>query len=502
MRDKLLRDFAVFRGPAVADFAFAEFVGQRFVARKEFLHLHRIIGQRFGSGVDGGETASDDGDGQTDLEIGDGGMLGGAGELQRHEKIRGLADAAGEAVLHRNHRRPAGAGAERDVVEAEREGAVDGHGAAETHAAKHGEFGAALQEQADDLQEVLIPTNGDAVFGDAAETGHHAIVERFANLFDVAHRAERDAVAECVHAGESGGQRLDFQPVDAGDGVAVVHQMMGERETGGAEAHHQNLVAAGGPWHRTGEVQRVPTREQAVDFEAPGQIQNILERPRLDLRDVHRLLLLENAGLHAVVADAMAGAGHHRVIYGGDGERGDGVALRLHHVHLGDFLFERTAGEGDLECAPFELAGLLLQAGAAGVLALVVALDAVVRLIDGGGKAHAGVGKAEALTMASALLWQAELHQLVAADGFDRNEVVRVQLVRKAEQNAGAMLLPALGGEGGPGGVARGEIELRFASGFVVEPLRNIRGEVLFGERRGENGFQFQRKRLAVDGGG
>ena len=44
---------------------------------------------------------------------------------KRHQKIRRLAHPGRETVLHRDHRRPAGAGAQRDMVEAQRKGAVD-----------------------------------------------------------------------------------------------------------------------------------------------------------------------------------------------------------------------------------------------------------------------------------------------------------------------------------------------------------------------------------------
>ena len=66
--------------------------------------------------------------------------------------------------------------AQRDVVEAQFEGVVDGQRAAEAHAAEHREFAAPLQQQADHLQEVLVPAHRDAVFGDAAEAGQDALV--------------------------------------------------------------------------------------------------------------------------------------------------------------------------------------------------------------------------------------------------------------------------------------------------------------------------------------
>ena len=193
--EKLGGRLGFLRRPVGADGRLAALRDQRLVAAEELLHLQRIIGERLGRGVDGGEPAADDHDRQPHLQVGEAVGLGGAGELQRHQEIGGLAHAGGEPVLHRDDGGPAGAGAQRDVVEAEREGAVDGERAAEAHAAEHLEFVAPLQQQPDELEEVLVPAHGDAVFGDAAEPGHDAGIERLAQLGGIADRTERRARA-------------------------------------------------------------------------------------------------------------------------------------------------------------------------------------------------------------------------------------------------------------------------------------------------------------------
>ncbi len=43
----------------------------------------------------------------------------------------------------------------------------------------------------------------------------------------------------------SGGQRFDLQAVDRGNRVAIVHQVVRQREAGRAQTDDQNLVAAG-----------------------------------------------------------------------------------------------------------------------------------------------------------------------------------------------------------------------------------------------------------------
>ena len=208
---------------------------------------------------------------------------------------------------------------------------------------------------------------------------------------------------------------------------------MRQREAGGAQADDQHLVAGRGLGHGALEIQRIPARQQAVDLEAPGQLQNILERAGLDLRNVHRLLLLINARLHAVIADAVAGAGAHGIVDGDDAQRADGVAVLLDHVHLGDLLFERAAGERDAENAVLVLAGFLAQAGRATVLALVVALDAVMRLVERAGQVHAGIGELEALAMPVMLGMELQLRHAVFEQRFDRHQMIGIDLVRDAE---------------------------------------------------------------------
>src|SRR5205085_12186769 len=99
-------------------------------------------------------------------------------ELQRHQKVRRFANAANEVVLHPDDRRRTGAGRDRDVIDAELvERVFNRERAAESHATVNLQVVATLERDANHLQEVLVPPNGDAVFGDAAEAGEDAIVE-------------------------------------------------------------------------------------------------------------------------------------------------------------------------------------------------------------------------------------------------------------------------------------------------------------------------------------
>ena len=99
------------------------------------------------------------------------------------------------------------------MVEAQLERVLDGQRAAEPDAAEQRELPPPLQQQPDHLQEILVPAHGDAVLGDAAETRHHAVVERLGQLLDVADRPEGHPLAVTVTP-DSSAERLDLQAVD------------------------------------------------------------------------------------------------------------------------------------------------------------------------------------------------------------------------------------------------------------------------------------------------
>ena len=170
--------------------------------------------------------------------------LRGAGELQRHQEVRRGAHAAGEAVGHVEHRRLARARRERDVVEAQRERVVGVERAAEAHAAEQREAVAPLEQQADHLEEVLVPAHGDAVLGHAAEAGHQR-GRRAARISVATSRTGANGTRSPAIATPDSArvERLDLQPVDADHRVAVVHQVVREREAGRPHADDQHALA-------------------------------------------------------------------------------------------------------------------------------------------------------------------------------------------------------------------------------------------------------------------
>ncbi len=220
------------------------------------------------------------------------------------------------------------------MVEAHGQGPLDRHRAAEAHAAEHRELPAPLEQQPHHLQVVLVPAHRDAVLGDAAEARHGALAEILAQRVDVAHRRERHARTVRLDARLRSRKRLDLESVDADDRVAVIHQVMGEIEAGRTQPDHQHGAARRRTRDRPAEVERIPARQQRIDLEAPRQAEHVLQGAGLDLRDVDRLLLLVDAGLHAVVADAMAGRRHQRIVDGRHRQRADGEALALEKIHF------------------------------------------------------------------------------------------------------------------------------------------------------------------------
>jgi hypothetical protein len=122
---------------------------------------------------------------------------------------------------------------------------------------------------------------------------------------------------------------------------------VGERVAGRAEPDDEHVLPVVRQCNWAPHVERIPSRQQRVDLETPRQEEDIGENSRLDLRDVDRLLLLEDAGAHAVVADAMSRARAHRVVDHHHRQRRDRQPFSAQQIHLADLLVERTALQRD-----------------------------------------------------------------------------------------------------------------------------------------------------------
>ena len=149
------------------------------------------------------------------------------------------------------------------------------------------------------------------------------------------------------------------------------------------------------------------------------------------------------------------------------------VAARLDDVHLRDLLVERAAGQRYPEHAFAEAAVLVVQARAAAVLLLVVAPDAVIRLVERAGEIGAGVGQAEPVTRPPIVFRQTQHRDAVPHDRFGRHEVVHVEPVRHPEQQAAPVPGASGRGQRRPGGIFERGAQRQLVRGLVLEPARD-----------------------------
>jgi hypothetical protein len=129
----------------------------------------------------------------------------------------------------------------------------------------------------------------------------------------------------------------------------------------------------------------------------------------------------------------MPGSGRHWIVDGDDRQRAHGVALLLHHVHLRNLFIQRATGQGYAKNGLLELAGFLFQAGGAAVLALIVALDAVIGLIERAFQTHPRIGQPEPFPFAPVFLGKAQLGDSAFVESLHRHQMERIQLVRDLE---------------------------------------------------------------------
>ena len=131
----------------------------------------------------------------------------------------------------------------------------------------------------------------------------------------------------------------------------------------------------------------------------------------------------------------MTGGRHHGIVDGDDTKSGNPVAIGLQGIHFGDLLLQRAAGQRFPEGG--FLKSTLLAVGepvGAGILALVVAEDAVISLIQRMGKVHAIVGESESLAPPQGMgVGQFQRVDAAALLGVQRNQVHRVHLGRNLE---------------------------------------------------------------------
>ena len=300
-------------------------------------------------------------------------------------------------------------------------------------------------------------------------------------------------------------ERLDLQPVDRHHGVAVVHQVMRQREAGRTEPDDQHLAPAVRARQRAADVQRVPARQQRVDLEAPGQLQHVLQDARS-----------RPAEYRPAPASGRCRPSCSRCRCDGRSPPSSGCRSRWWRTRRARCpaarsvcisLIFSSSGQpasvtpnGDF----WNCAGLaILQARAAGILALRVAPDAVVDLVQRLLRVHPGIGQREAVARPPVMLRQAQHRHAVALDGFNRNQMLVVEPVRHAEQRVAGMRRAARLGQRRPGGVAQRHIQRRGVAGRL--PRRDMLGEAALGQRARRTALPARRaarRRRSRDGSG
>ena len=215
--------------------------------------------------------------------------------------------------------------------------------------------------------------------------------------------------------------------------------MMRQRESRRPHPDDERSLAGRRSRKRPSQIEWIPAREQRVDLEAPGQRQHVLQQPGLGLGNIDRILLLIDARLHAVVADAMTRRRHERVIDADHRQRAKRPAVGTQPVELGDLFLERAAGKrhaerGLLERRGAAIGGLLVaQARRARILLLLVTPDAVVRLVEAAGEIGAWVGQREPVAAAQMIVGEPHHLDAVTRLVLDRYEPHVVELARRPE---------------------------------------------------------------------
>ncbi len=194
----------------------------------------------------------------------------------------------------------------------------------------------------------------------------------------------------------------------------------------------------------------------------------------------------------------MPGRRHHRVV---DRDRGEGAeqeTLRPQRVHLADFLVERAACQGHPERAFLVGAGLaVFQALAAGILALAVAPDAVVHLVQRLLLGHSGIGQGEPVARPPVMLGQSQHPHAITLDGLDRHQMLRVHAMRHAEQGPATMRRAPCLGQRRPRRIAQRQVERTRVLRLL--PACDMGGECRLAQRLGHADFECQAQRRAIE---
>ncbi len=192
MGQEFIEDPLILGRQALTDRLDAQLLDHDLVTGQDLGHLFDVVSLNLGRGIDRRQSPAYDNRREPHLQIGEARLLAGARKLQGHQKIARLTHAARETIRHGNDARETGPCGDTDMIETELPGILDPDRPAETHAACDPHARPARKTQVDELQEVLVPTDRDAVLGDAAEPEQDTLVEVLGEILPRKHRARYD----------------------------------------------------------------------------------------------------------------------------------------------------------------------------------------------------------------------------------------------------------------------------------------------------------------------
>ena len=173
-------------------------------------------------------------------------------------------------------------------------------------------------------------------------------------------------------------------------------------------------------------------------------------------------------------------------------------------VKLGNFFFQRTTGQRHAERAFLErgsaasASAFFQEALGAGILALLVAPDAIVGVIQRTGEIGSRVGQLETFAAAQAAHVKTKLGITLATVYRGWHQILRIELMRGLEQHTGRMLQFTRCRLRCPSGILQCGLQLDGMSSLIFLPPRHVLRERQLCQRRAHPAFKLRGQRRAV----
>ena len=287
-----------------------------------------------------------------------------------------------------------------------------------------------------------------------------------------------DARAVLRNSSQMRRQRLNLETIHRHHIVSVIHQVVCQRVARRTQSHHQNLITTGDTRNRTSIIERIPTSQQRINLKTPRQRQHILENARFHLRNIHRILFLINARLHAVIANAMPRSRQHGIINTRNRQCPDGQRILFCLMHLGYFLLKRTPRQLFAKNIPMKKSLLIFfgcQAFGTRVLALMVTQNAIrhLRQCLTGVIALIGQGKSRARPQMGILI---PLRAMSIRQRQQRHSVHGIHRGRHNKNHIPLMTPPSIFRQTRPRAIAARRIKSLLVARFIRKPAQHMVG--------------------------